>query len=242
MLAGAVLAISGTVWCTVALPGVTLSAGLLLMLLEVVVVAALTNLFWAVTVALGAVLANWFLVPPTRTWLVASTEDLILLLVFVIAAVLSSLSVTAALRRTAAASRVLTEAAGLRETLAADRRSRSGRRPGTLALAAELDEVRLDDAGGLEVARWNRELGGEQAAEAAGRDDRRRQLISTWATAIGSSRPGRKWWVLIRGHCAHWRWPRCAHQAREPAQPGGTGRGGGPRRPCPIGVAGGGRA
>ena len=156
VLLAAAGAISLTVWCTLRLEAVTLSAGLLLMLLEVVVVAALTDLVWAVAVALGAVLAaNWFLVPPTRTLWVASTEDLILLVVFVFAAVLSSLSITAALRRTAAASRVLSEAAGLRETLTAP----AGEVDPTSALrrlgtSQRLDDVRLLDAAGRTVASW----------------------------------------------------------------------------------------
>ena len=106
--------------------------------------------------ALGAVLAaNWFLVPPTRTLWVASTEDLILLVVFVFAApVLSSLSITAALRRTAAASRVLSEAAGLPDA------DRPGGRGGStsalrrLGTSQRLDDVRLLDAAGRTVASW----------------------------------------------------------------------------------------
>lgn len=169
VLLAAAGAISATVWCTLHLGAVTLSAGLLLMLLEVVVVAALTNLAWAVTVALGAVLAaNWFLVPPTRTLWVASTEDLILLVVFVFAAVLSSMSIAAALRRTAAASRVLSEAAGLRETLTApageaDPLTALGR----LGATQSLDHVRLLDAEGRTVARW---LGPSAAGREPGED------------------------------------------------------------------------
>ncbi len=149
-------ALAATTWLTIRLPGVTLSAGLLLMLLEVVIVAALSNVILAVVVAISAVLlANWFLVPPTRTWIVGSAEDLILLVVFVVSAVLSSLAVSLALRRTRQAHRAAAEAAGLRESLA---------RPAgeadpvdvlhTLALAHDLDAVHLVDSGGAIAAQW----------------------------------------------------------------------------------------
>ena len=116
LLAG--LTLSGTIWLTIALPQVTLATGLLLMLLEVVLVAALSNLMVAILAALAAVLlANWYLVPPTRTWLVASTDDLIVLVVFVVSAVLSSVTVSLAIRKRAEAQRTGMEAETLRETL-----------------------------------------------------------------------------------------------------------------------------
>ena len=145
-----------TTWLVVALPEVTLTSGLLLMMLEVVLVAALTNVAIAIAVAVVAVgVANWYFIPPTHTFFVQNTDDSILLAVFVVAAVASSLTVTMAIRLRIDAERASVEAAVLRETLtepagAADPNAVLDQ----IARLYSFTRLLLRDADGVAVARW----------------------------------------------------------------------------------------
>lgn len=154
-----------TTWLVVALPEVTLTSGLLLMMLEVVLVAALTNVAIAIAVAVVAVgVANWYLIPPTHTFFVQNTDDIILLVVFVVAAVASSLTVTLAIRLRIDAERASVEAAVLRETLTEP----SGASDPTavldqIARLYSFTRLLLQDSEGAAVAVWS-EAGDRTAA------------------------------------------------------------------------------
>lgn len=95
-----------------------LTSALLVLLLEVVAIAAVGGLLVAVAAAVGAVLlANWFLVPPFRTLVVQSTDDVVALVVFVAVAVGASLLVELTARERARAARADVQAIVLRETV-----------------------------------------------------------------------------------------------------------------------------
>lgn len=153
-----------TTWLVVALPEVTVTSGLLLMMLEVVLVAALTNVAIAIAVAVVAVgVANWYLIPPTHTFFVQNTDDIILLAVFVVAAAASSLTVTLAIRLRIDAERASVEASVLRDTLTEP--------SGASDPSAVLDQIArlysftrltLRDSDGSAVASWF--AGGESDA------------------------------------------------------------------------------
>ncbi len=70
---------------------VDLAAALLVVLAEVLVVAVLSGPLLAVVVALAAVvLVNWYLVPPYGTFEIASTDNVVALVVFTLVAVVAS--------------------------------------------------------------------------------------------------------------------------------------------------------
>jgi two-component system sensor histidine kinase KdpD len=163
-----------TTWLVVAIPEVTLTSGLLLMMLEVVLVAALTDVAIAILVAVIAVgVANWFLIPPTHTFFIQNTDDIILLAVFVVAAIASSLTVRMAIRLRIDAERASVEAAVLRETLT---------EPGgasdpyvvldQIARLYSFTRLLVRDADGAAVAIWTSDShGGQPAPGAAPRVD-----------------------------------------------------------------------
>ena len=97
-----------------------LTSALLVLLLEVVAIAAVGGLLVAVAAAIGAVLlANWFLVPPFRTLVVQSADDVVALVVFVAVAVAASALVEVAARERGRAARADAEAVVLRKTVEA---------------------------------------------------------------------------------------------------------------------------
>lgn len=109
-----------TIYLSVAVPDFTLAGALVVLLCEVVVVAATTTLTVAVVTAAAAfLLVNWFLVPPYRTLFVASTDDVIVLLVFLGSAVAASLAVTRVLQAQRESALAEMEAGQLRDTVSA---------------------------------------------------------------------------------------------------------------------------
>lgn len=143
-----------TVYLAYLVPDLSLASALLLLLLEVVVVAILSNLTIAVLTAVGAVLlANWFLVPPQHTLFVSNTDDIVVLSVFVVSALGASLAVTWALRSRAEAETSRTEVVALRQSLAtptdeADPVSVLDR----IKEVFDLDDVQLLDPEGTRIA------------------------------------------------------------------------------------------
>ncbi len=114
----ALLCIPMVVFLAVQLPDLTLAGALLLLLCAVVIVAASTNIWVAIVTAVGAFLVtNWFLVPPYRTLFVASTDDVVVLTVFLASAVAASLAVTRVLAAQTRLATAAAEAGALRETV-----------------------------------------------------------------------------------------------------------------------------
>lgn len=114
----AMACIPAIVTLAVRLPSLSLSGALLLLLCAIVVVAASTNLVVAVLTAVTAfLLTNWFLVPPYRTLFVASTDDVVVLLVFLGSASMASLAVTRALAAQQRYAAAKAEAGALRESV-----------------------------------------------------------------------------------------------------------------------------
>lgn len=118
-LAAAVIGLS-VVWLTVLLLSranpVDTAVALLVVLVEILAVAVLSGPVLAVAVALAAVvLVNWYLVPPYGTFLVASPENVVALVVFALVA-----AVAAVLVEWGARSRARAEAADRQADLLAD--------------------------------------------------------------------------------------------------------------------------
>lgn len=104
-------------------PALALESVLLLYLLAVVVVAVVGGVLPAVLAAVTSfLLANWFLTPPFRTLLVASTDEVIDLVVFLLVALTVSVTVDVSARRRVVAERRLAEQdARARELVEVDR-------------------------------------------------------------------------------------------------------------------------
>lgn len=114
----AALLIPATIYLAVVLPTFTLSSALLLLLFEVVLVAVASNMLVSVLMAVVAVLlANWFLVLPQHTFLISNTDDIVLLIVFVLTAIGSSVVVTRTQRSRQVAERAAFEADTLRRSV-----------------------------------------------------------------------------------------------------------------------------
>jgi two-component system sensor histidine kinase KdpD len=96
-LAAAVVGLA-VVWLTVLVceraNPIDLTVALLVVLAEVLVVAVLSGPVLAVVVALAAVvLINWYLVPPYSTFAIASTDNVVALIVFALVAAVAATSV-----------------------------------------------------------------------------------------------------------------------------------------------------
>ena len=114
----AMAAIPTIVALALRLPSLTISGALMLLLCAIVVVAATTNLVVAVLTAVAAFLmTNWFLVPPYRTLFVASTDDVVVLFVFLGSATLASLAVTRAVAAKERYTAARVEAGALRDSV-----------------------------------------------------------------------------------------------------------------------------
>lgn len=112
------LLIPATIYAAVVLPSFTLSSALLMLLFEVVLVAVSSNMVTSVITAILAVLmANWFLVLPHHTFLISDTNDIVLLAVFILTAVGSSVVVTRTKRSRQMAERAAFEADTLRRSV-----------------------------------------------------------------------------------------------------------------------------
>jgi two-component system sensor histidine kinase KdpD len=147
----------GVVWIAVlvaerAVP-VDLTVVLLLLLVPVLAVAVVTGPVLAVITAMAAVvLVNWYLVPPYGTFEIASTGNLVALLVFGLLAALTSLLVEASARIQAAAVRERTQTELLGDVVTKD--AADGELPLERVRAAlELDRLTLvrDGDAGAEV-------------------------------------------------------------------------------------------
>ncbi len=143
-----------TIYLALAVPDLTLPGALLLLLCEVVVVAATTNmLVAALTAAAAFLLTNWFLIPPYHTLFVASTDDVIVLMVFLGSAILAAWAVRASLRFQQAAGLAQMEAVQLRQAV-----STAPGRDGPQEILRRLAEVHrftdvsLVDASGMAVS------------------------------------------------------------------------------------------
>lgn len=115
---GAILAVCGLPLLTAVMFGIdeslSLSTELLIYLAAVVGVALVGGFYPAVLAALAAsVLANWFFTPPVNTLTIASGENLVALIVFVVVAVAVSTLVDLAARRARRAARDRAEASML---------------------------------------------------------------------------------------------------------------------------------
>jgi two-component system sensor histidine kinase KdpD len=100
---------------------VDLTVMLLLLLVLVLAVAVVTGPLLGVGVAVAALaLVNWYLVPPFRTFEVASTDNLVALAVFGLLAVLASVLVELSARIQAGAVRERTQAQLLRDVVTQD--------------------------------------------------------------------------------------------------------------------------
>jgi two-component system sensor histidine kinase KdpD len=98
--------------------GTSLTSALLVLLLEAVVIAAIGGFVVAVVAALAAVLlANWFLVPPYRTLVVQSTDDLVALVVFLAVTLAASALVESLARARTLATSAGAEAEALRDSV-----------------------------------------------------------------------------------------------------------------------------
>lgn len=136
----------GLTACVVGLPALTglllafrgdlsLTSVLLVYLLAVVVIAVVGGVVAALVAAVAAfLLANWFLTPPYYTFEVASRDHLIELLVFVVVAVLVSVTVDLGARSRASAERHELEARLLSRVTA--------REAGVSTVTGVLDQVR----------------------------------------------------------------------------------------------------
>lgn len=114
----AVIAIPTTIAVAAMVPGITIAGALLLLLLEVVVVALLSNLIVALATAVGAVAgANYFLTEPFHTFVIADPSDIIALTVFIVTAVVASVLVVWVLRQRETAARSQAETATYRTLL-----------------------------------------------------------------------------------------------------------------------------
>lgn len=114
----ALLCIPGIIALALRLPDLTPAGALLLLLCAIVIVAASTSLTVAVITAIVAfLLTNWFLIPPYRTLFVASTDDVVVLIVFLGSAVTASLAVTRLLAGQRRLARAALEAGELRESM-----------------------------------------------------------------------------------------------------------------------------
>jgi two-component system sensor histidine kinase KdpD len=145
----------GVVWIAVlvaerAVP-VDLTVVLLLLLVPVLAAAVVTGPVLAVTTAVAAVvLVNWYLVPPYGTFEIASTGNLVALLVFGLLAALTSLLVEASARIQAAAVRERTQTELLGDVVTKD--AADGELPLERVRAAlELDRLTLVRDGGSGV-------------------------------------------------------------------------------------------
>lgn len=150
--------ISVTITAAVVIPQITLSSALLILLLEVVVIALVSNLAITLVSAVAAVLAaNWFLVTPQHTFIVESPTDLIELLVFLATATLASILVSATLAARDAARKSETESRTYREVIDTPPTSRVPEPPLRAILELlDLDEIELRDSGGRVVAAAHR--------------------------------------------------------------------------------------
>jgi K+-sensing histidine kinase KdpD len=114
-----VAVVLGTVLVAASLAITDLTAVLLVVLVEVLVVAVLSGPVLAAVAALVAVvLVNWFLVPPYRTFQVASVDNLVALMVFGVVAVSAAFLVEVSGRARARAARASAQAGLLGDVVA----------------------------------------------------------------------------------------------------------------------------
>jgi K+-sensing histidine kinase KdpD len=135
------------IWLAVALLAqvrpVDLAAVLLVMLAAVVAVALLTGPVLGIVAAVAAVvLVNWYLVPPYGTFEVASTENVVALVVFPLVA-----GVSAVLMEIGARARARAASAGERAALVARVSGSPERSLDELRRALDLDELTLQSGG-----------------------------------------------------------------------------------------------
>jgi hypothetical protein len=142
-----------------------LAVALLVVLAEVLVVAALSGPWLAVVAALSAsLLVNWYLVPPYRTIAVANPENLAALVVFTLVAVFSSWLVELAVRARLDAGATRAQARPRRSGLPEASGGLAGCRPcltrgvlGPTAGCCSRGSIRLEEA-----PRWSSTLAGGQ--------------------------------------------------------------------------------
>jgi len=150
--AGAFVVGVGAVWLAAAAASayvpLDLAAVLLVMLAVVVSIALLTGPVLAVVAALAVVaIVNWYLVPPYATFTVASTENLVALVVFPLVA-----AVTAALVEIGARARARDAASASRAELMGDVAADTSGSLDRVRAALDLDELQLVGADGATLA------------------------------------------------------------------------------------------
>ena len=158
MLALTVLAV--TLLAAISRRPIDLAEVLLIVLVEVIVVSLVAGRAVAAATAVGASLAiNWFLIPPYETLHIASQEDWVFLVVFVIMAVGASTLVESVLTSERATARVAAHESVLAEVLGADQVSAIDALR-LMRTAVDLDEAALVDAASghlLLSTMWRRE-------------------------------------------------------------------------------------
>lgn len=133
-----------------------LTVVLLLLLVVVLAIAAVTGPGLGIaTAVVGVVLVNWYLVPPYGTFEIASTDNLVALVVFGLLAGLSSLLVDLTVRIQAGAQRSTARADLLGEVVSRDDDSGSTPPLERIRVALDLDRLSLllDEAGTERVLR-----------------------------------------------------------------------------------------
>lgn len=153
VIAAAIL-IPLTIAVAVRFPGITLASTLLILLLEVVVVALLSNFPVALLTAVVAVLAaNFYLTVPQHTFQVDDPAEVIGLCVFVATAALASFLVTLVLSARESAARSAVEADTYRSVVTTPAAS-SSPEPALRQIMEllRLDEVELRDRSGRRIA------------------------------------------------------------------------------------------
>ncbi len=127
---------------------VDLTAVLLVMLAVVVALALVTGpVLGVITALVAVVLVNWYLVPPYGTFAVASTENVVALVVFPLVA-----GVSAVLMEVGARARARAASAGERAALVTRVSETPGGSLEELRIALDLDELTLHDDGRVVAA------------------------------------------------------------------------------------------
>lgn len=146
-LAAAVIGLA-LVWLTVlaftrANP-IDLTVALLVVLAEVLVVAVLSGPVLAVVVALAAVvLINWYLVPPYGTFAIASTDNVVALIVFALVAAVAATSVEIGARARSRAKESSRQAELLGEVVAASEGDDAATALERVRVGLDLEQVEL---------------------------------------------------------------------------------------------------
>jgi two-component system sensor histidine kinase KdpD len=92
----------------------SLSSLILIFLVAVIAISLVGRLWAALTAAVvGSLLLNYYFTPPVHTWIIAETQNVLALIVFLLVAVIVSVTVNVAVRRTEQAVRARREANAL---------------------------------------------------------------------------------------------------------------------------------